>query len=181
MLPFLLPFTFREQFFVMARNKTTVRFEVRLDKPDNTGLVPIRMVYQVAGQRKYFNAGRKIYPEMWDDEAQEVIYLDKAVAKKLLPSVPHAQLPLAREVSSINHDLQALREAIKAIEDGFRFEGEAFSASMVINKLNEKIKPKTKREDPSTYVADFILHQFVPDSENRIYLSRGSGKHSLTC
>jgi Arm DNA-binding domain len=65
----------------------TIRFEIRTDKKDKAGQVPIRLIYQVAGQRVYFNAGKKLMPQCWDAAQQRAIYLDKKTAKKAAPAV----------------------------------------------------------------------------------------------
>ena len=84
MLPNLLPIT-----FIVANQKvmSTIRFSLRKDKKLKDGTAPIELVYQIKGQRKYYNTGFKTFPECWNADNQKAFYLDKKAAKKALPDV----------------------------------------------------------------------------------------------
>jgi hypothetical protein len=43
---------------VEKKKKCTIRFELRSEKIDKDGKVPVRLIYQVKGQRKYYIQGK---------------------------------------------------------------------------------------------------------------------------
>lgn len=140
----------------------TIRFVLRTDKPDKEGFSPIQLIYQLSGQRKYFRTKQKLFEENWNAGDQMAIYLDRKIAKKLLPQIDYDLLPSSKEVDNINNSLSALRKEIKNVEDRFELNGVEYSPEMVINSLKENRTPVTKKDAPVNELFHFI-DKYVTD------------------
>lgn len=134
----------------------TIRFELHTTKSDKDGKAPVRMIYQISGQRKYFNTGQKMLPESWDKKEQQAVYVDKRTAKRLYPEVKYELLLADSEAKDINNDLEDLTKKIEAIEKRFEMDKTVYSAEMVIDKLKADKTPTTKKEAPSNILFDYI-------------------------
>jgi integrase len=134
----------------------TIRFELRNEKTDKTGKAPVRMIYQVSGQRKYYNTGQKVPSQSWHPDKQLAIYFDKKTAKKLYPTTPYDLLFTHSEAETLNNELSDLQKQVKEIEQRFEMDKIPYSAEMVIDKLNDHKKPTTKKEAPNKILFDFI-------------------------
>ena len=140
----------------------TLRFNLRSDKLQKTGKAPIELIYQVQGQRKYFNTGLKCYPQNWNSDQQQAIYLDRKTAKKLMLARDCDLLPSEKDTVDFNSDLAALKTKIDDIETRFRLDKIIYSAEMVMNELKTGIKPTTKKEVPSKVLFDF-MDKYIQD------------------
>jgi len=89
---------------------STIRFVLRSDKKNKDGTCPIQLIYQISGQRKYFKTKQRLFSENWDPGEQKAIYLDKKVAKKMLPNIDYDLLPSSREVEEINNTLTSTKK-----------------------------------------------------------------------
>lgn len=136
----------------------TIRFSLRSDKKLINGTAPIELVYQVRGQRKYYNTGLKALPESWDLDTQRVVFLDKKGAKSISPDFPLGSLPSSREVGELNKDLADLAREIENIEKRFELDKTLYSSKMVVDKLKEGKGPATKKEATSKVLFDFMDH-----------------------
>ena len=134
----------------------TIRFELHTTKSDKDGKSPIRLIYQISGQRKYYNTGQKMLKESWDKKEQQAVYIDKRTAKKLYPAAKYELLLAGSQVKDINGDLQDLTKNIESIEKRFEMDKVIYSAAMVIDKLKADNGPTTKREAASNVLFDFI-------------------------
>jgi len=134
----------------------TIRFELHTTKSDKDGKAPVRLIYQIKGQRKYYNSGQKMLPECWDKKEQQAVYLDKRTAKKLHPAINYELFLADSEAKDINNDLADLTNKIEAIEKRFEMDKVVYSAEMVIEKLKADKTPTTKKEAPSNILFDFI-------------------------
>jgi len=134
----------------------TVRFILREDKPDKNGLCPIELVYQIAGQRKYFRPKEKINPANWNPVNQIAIFIDRKAAKRATPALDPDFLPMSKEIDDLNSTLTELRKKITNIEDLFKLKSILYNTDMVISALKESISPTTKRSAPSNELFDFI-------------------------
>lgn len=134
----------------------TIRFELRKEKADKGGKTPIRLIYQIKGQRKYYNTGLKTLPACWDDQNQQTIYIEKRAAKKLAPTVDYSLFLTDKEAKQLNNDLSDLVKSIEAIEQRFKLDHVIYSAEMVIDKLKASKQPVTKKDDSSKVLFDFI-------------------------
>lgn len=142
----------------------TIRFELRKKKLDKQGKAPILLNYQVKGQRKYFNTGKKTFEKTWNLTDQEVIYLDKKAAKQLLPEVDYDLLPSAKEAEAINTFLTGKIAQIKRIEDRYEMDAIVYDSEMVIDKLKGEIDPKTKKAASTNILFDF-MDRYIKDHE----------------
>jgi integrase len=142
----------------------TIRFELRTEKIDQQGKAPIRIIYQISGQRKYHNTGKKLHKENWNADKQEAVYMDKKAAKKLLPTVDFDLLPTDKEVREFNQELNDLSSQITSIERRFELDKIVYSADMVIERLNQQKKPSTKTDLPTKFLFDFI-DKYIADHQ----------------
>lgn len=134
----------------------TIRFELRKEKKDKEGKVAVRLIYQISGQRKYHNTGKKLFKENWDAKEQKAVSIDRKTAKKLLPSTDYDLLLTSKQAQEFNNDLLDLKKDIATVEKRFELDKIVYSAEMVLNKLNEQKAPKTKTDLPSKFLFDFI-------------------------
>ncbi len=135
---------------------STVRFELRKEKTDKIGKVPIRLIYQLNGVRAVYSTKSKVNPVSWDDTGQLAVYLDKKTAKKIAMIIPYDQLLSASEVDELNHNHSILKNDIRDIEKGFELSRIIYSAQMVVDKLKSKKIDVTKVERPSNEIFEFI-------------------------
>lgn len=135
---------------------STIRFELRRGKADKDGKAPVRLIYQISGQRKYFNTGQKMLPQNWDPSNQKAIYIDKKTAKKHFPSLQYDLFLLEVEAKDINNRLAELTKNIESIEKRFEMDKVIYSAETVTDKLKADKAPTTKKEAPSNLLFDFI-------------------------
>ncbi len=148
---------------VKSNNMGTIRFELRKEKIDKQGKSPIRLIYQIKGQRKYFNTGLKTLPACWDDHNQQTIYVEKRAAKKLTPTIDYSLFFTDKEVKKLNNDLSDLIKTIAAIEQRFELDRIVYSAEMVTDKLKASKHPVTKKDDSSKVLFDFI-DRYIQDN-----------------
>lgn len=134
----------------------TVRFEIRKEKADKQSKAPIRLIYQIKGQRKYYNTGLKILPECWNEKDQKAIYLEKKAAKKIVPLIDYALFLTDKEAKEINKKLSDILNDIEAIEQRFELDRVVYSADKVIERLKALKVPVTKKDESSTFIYDFI-------------------------
>lgn len=141
----------------MARDKTTLRFWLRTDRPNKDGSSPIHLVYQIQGQRKYYAVpGIKLFAINWDPSNQEVIYRDKKAAKSIDQDFDYQKLLQASEIAEINHKIKEVIKDVNDIETRFKLDKKTFSPEMVIDSLKASKQPETKRDEPGVNIVDFI-------------------------
>lgn len=134
----------------------TTRITLRSETKDQNGLCSLQLVYQIQGDRKRFATDFKAWPETWDKKNQQVIYLNKAKAKKLLPNVDYNLLPDEKEVTELNAKITALKKDVSDIEKYFELVGEEYTTTKVIERLKEKRNPLAKKSSNSNEVYHFI-------------------------
>jgi integrase len=134
----------------------TIRFELHTTKKDKDGKSPIRLIYQIKGQRRYYNTGQKMLPESWDKNKQQAVHIDKRTAKKQYPAIKYELLLAASEAKDINDDHDQLTKKIEFIEKRFAMDQVVYSAEMVIDRLKADKGITTKKETPSNILFDFI-------------------------
>lgn len=144
---------------------STFYLELNTYRKDKIGCVPVRLNYQVDSVRKRIQTAIKVFPENWDKDNQQVIYLDKRTAARILPNVDFYKLPMAQDVDNMNDKLDAVVNEIKDIEKRFVLDKITYSAEMVIDAYNEAHRPTTKKEDPKVYLSDY-LEQYINDNKN---------------
>jgi integrase len=142
----------------------TFRFELRTDKTDKQGKAPLRLVYQVSGQRKFFPTSLKCLPANWNADAQQAFYVDKKTAKKLYPATPYDLLLTEGEAKAIKSQLSTLQKKVEEIEKRFEMDKISYSAEMVAEILHEQQTPVTKKEAPGKMLFDFI-DKYITDHQ----------------
>lgn len=152
----------------MAKKKITtgtVRFNIRIDKTKKDGKAPIELIYSLHGQRKYFNTGLAVYPFLWDQDQERIVYMNKADAKKEYPLYNYNLLPSLAEVEEVNATLQGLTQEVRKVEDILEAEGESFTSTIVTDRLKSRKQRKatTKREETKHFLTDFI-DGYIEDS-----------------
>lgn len=134
----------------------TLRFELRKEKIDKQGKAPIRLIYQISGQRKYYNTGLKLLPECWDDANQKAIYIEKKAAKKLNPLASYELFLTDKEAKELNNKLTEIVKEVESIEHRFELDKIVYSAEQVIEKLKSFKAPVTKKDESSSVLYEFI-------------------------
>lgn len=137
--------------------KPTVRFNLRTDKKLKSGESPIELIYQISGQRKYYNTGEKIFAANWDAESQQAVTVGKRTAKKKQPGIDCDLLLSQTEVNKLNGILLSFQNTIADIEEAFKTDKFIFSVSHVIDKLRQQRGASgTKKDESSTMLYEFI-------------------------
>jgi integrase len=134
----------------------TTRFELNTGKKDKDGNAPIRLIYQISGQRKSYSTGKKLLRECWDAKNQKAVTVEKKTAKDLFPKIKYELFLTAKEAKQINSDLDDHRRKIDNVEKWFETNKIPYSAEMVIERLKSDESPITKKEVPSNILFDYI-------------------------
>lgn len=140
---------------------STLRFNLRTDKPDKFTKCPLELIYQVSGQRKYFLIkDAKLNPINWDAERQIAVYVNPVKAKKLI-SIASVQnldeiILLESEIENINDNILKVKSEIKDIEKRFELDKITYTTSLVINALKEGSTKKTQKEEHRDLLFNFI-------------------------
>lgn len=165
MLPYLLPFFFLSIFKrVKAKSMSTIRFEQRTDKADSKGKAPIRIIYQIKGQRKYLPTTLKCLPDNWDAKEQQALFLDKKAAKKLQPETDYELFLTNAQVTEFNGKLTNYINTIADIEKRFSLDKITYTPQMVMEAFKVAEKPEAQKDKPENSFIAFIS-QFVEDSK----------------
>lgn len=146
---------------------STLRFNLRADKPDRSTKCPLELIYQVSGQRKYYLLKEtKLNPINWDAKKQSAIYVNSPNAKKILPVDLHKSLDtvilLDAEIETVNDSISKVRANIKDIEKRFELDKEPYTASMVIDALKDNTLHKTRKEESKELLFDF-MDKYITD------------------
>jgi len=143
---------------------STIRLNLRTDKPDKKGLCTIEIIYQISGQRKYYRTDEKLLLENWDKKNYKAIYVDKKKAKKLFPKIDCESLLSSKEIDSINSTLIGLKQQIVDIETRFKLDKILYSPQMVMDSLRENQSPITKKDVSSKQLFAFI-DKYIADHQ----------------
>lgn len=135
---------------------STIRLTLRTDKPDKNNRCSIELIYQLAGQRKYYHTRQKLLPENWDSDLQQALYLDKKKAKVMLPDTDFDTLPSLKEIQEINNNLADLRKQIADTEKLFELSKTPYSAVMVLEQIKKTNQPAIKTESSPDELTGFI-------------------------
>jgi len=141
----------------------TLRFELRKDKKNKDGRAPIRIIYQIEGNRRYYPTGEKTFEENWDDKDQECVYykIDRngKKAKGKLMEV---------DVKKLNDRLTDLRRDIEKIEDRFQANETSYTPDAVIKELYSLKNPVAKKDATSKELFAFIDEYILANSKKRV-------------
>jgi integrase len=151
---------------------STLRFNLRTDKPDKSNKCPVELIYQVSGQRKYYLVREaKLHSINWNAEKQLAHYITPLKAKKLIPLEYHKNLDtillLQSEIDLINDRITLIKSDIKNIEKRYELDKIQYSSSMVIDTLKQTSTAKTKKDEHRDLLFDFIDKYIVDHSSSR--------------
>jgi integrase len=121
----------------------TIRFELRKEKKDKEDKAPIRIIYQIEGQRKYYSTGLKTFEANWDEKSQAAVYVKKGKLLEL-------------DVKKLNNSLSDLRRDIEKIELKLEANSITYTPEMVLDELKSKDAPVTKKDTSSKELFAFI-------------------------
>jgi integrase len=147
----------------------TIRFELRKDKIDKDGKSPIRIIYQIKSDRKYYSTGEKVPESNWNEKDQEAVYFKidehgKKVKGELMDL----------DVKKINNALKDLKRDIEKIEERFEANGVVYDVEMIISELQGSKLPIVKKDASSKELFAFI-DKYINDHE----LTRVKGSLSV--
>ena len=144
----------------------TIRVEIRKNVSGKSGKNPISLIYSISGIRKRYALNKLVFPEYWDAKSQRANYILQREAKKLLPHLSVNDLLTETEINDINNEIQSVSTRIEKIEDKFLANEKPFSSQMVIDELKaiDAVSPKTKKEEQTGLVFDFI-DSYVNENE----------------
>jgi hypothetical protein len=135
--------------------EATLRFELRQDKVNRKGEHPLILVIRVAGQRRKIGTGVKLQPELWDNDNQKIVNLTQK-QKTNLRKLYGDTVATMNQLTQYQKELFDLVNRIKTLESKFLYEGISYSSDMIVEALKETTIVKTKKEEPSNLVYDFI-------------------------
>ncbi|RYE40959.1 MAG: hypothetical protein EOP48_24300, partial [Sphingobacteriales bacterium] len=142
----------------------TIRFQQRTDKLDKQGYAPIRVVYQVNGQRKYLPTTLKCLPFNWDAHSQQAVFIDKKTAKKLDTSLDFEKFLTEAQIREFNGKINEYVTDIENVEKRFSLDKIVYTPQLIIDTLANIRQPEAKKDDPGKSITAFI-HRFVLDSK----------------
>jgi integrase len=135
--------------------EATLRFELRQDKVNLKGEHPLILVIRVAGQRRKIGTGVKLQPELWDNDNQKIVNLTQK-QKADVQKCYSGKVVTKNQLVQYQEELSSLINKIKSLESKFLYDRITYSADMIIEALKETTIVKTKKEEPSNLVYDFI-------------------------
>lgn len=144
--------------------EATLRFELRLDTINKMGEHPLILIIRIAGQRRKVSTGITLFPELWDNQHQQIVNLTTKLRTQLARQYGD-KLPTKSQMVQYQDQMSALISEVRTIESRFSFEKTPYSADMVAEVIKQKQKKATKKEDPSTLVYDFI-DQYIEEHKN---------------
>lgn len=140
--------------------KLTIRFEIRQDKVNQEGMVPISCMISVSQNRKRIALEISVPACNWDKQAQRAIYLNKKQFSKVSDSKVSVFL-MESDIDRINAILDKMQSKLSFIEDGFKLEGKNYSVQDVLDSYRKSgtstgIKNQEKAKIALPTVPEFI-------------------------
>lgn len=135
--------------------EATLRFELRQDKVNRKGEHPLSFIIRVAGQKRKIGTGVKLQPELWDNVNQKIINPTQKLKVQLQKSYGDTIIT-KNQLIQYQEELFSLVNRVKTLESKFLYEGISYSADMIVEALKSSVSAKTKKEDPSNLVYDFV-------------------------
>lgn len=133
----------------------TIRFICEKEKANSVGLCPIKLIYSVNGERKFYGTGLSTPSINWDTDAQKAVYLDTKAIKRIKDK-PNT-IATEADANSCNREIKRLRTAIENIEEVFRLEGTHYTSQLVIDKLKADLRPAALiKKENEILLIDFI-------------------------
>ncbi len=150
--------------------EATLRYVLRPDLENKKGEQPINLLIHLSSQRKKLSTGINLIPELWSSKSQQIVNLTSKL-KTQLEKKYGDKLPSKHFLFQYQDELIELKIQIRKIEEKFRSEEISYSIEMLLEKIRENRQKKTKKEDSSNIIYDFI-DQYI--NENELTRARGS-------
>ncbi len=150
----------------MANHK--VNFILRTDKENIRGERPIILTLSISNQMRKLNTGISVLPELWDRASKQIIYLNRKLAKNLLPDLDFNILPLADDVKQMNSALLKTKSRIEELIHLYEIQKKGYSSDSILEEyklLNAKL---TKKEDTTDLVFDYIDKYIEENRPSRV-------------
>jgi integrase len=134
----------------------TIKLSLRKDKPltkteaKGKCKYPVELVYQIAGQRKYFNTGEKLFEDNWNHVDQKAVFVKKG---NMLQS----------EINQVNDNLNEITGNIRDIEGHFDYKKIVCTPESVIKELKEIRRPESEMDSVNN-VFEFI-DQYITEHQ----------------
>jgi len=151
--------------------KCTINIILRTDKRNSDGRHPLVVTVSVANQLKKLSTGLSVFPEQWDTENKEIIYLNRKTAKELLPNIDFDLLPSLEDTKNKNTDLKTIVSNIEKITQRFNLDNISFSSTDIIDNYKRLYQNKGKKEESSKHVFEYI-DKYI--EENKHTRAKGS-------
>lgn len=135
--------------------EASLRYELRRDLENKKGEQPLTLLIHLASQRKKISTGINLMPELWSGENQQILNLTTKLKTQLQKKYGD-HLPNKHSLIQYQDELIELKNKVRKVEEDFRSKGVVYSVEMLVEKIRESKQEKTKKEDPSNLVYDFI-------------------------
>lgn len=145
----------------------SLRFVPRLNVIQKDGKVQLRFTYKLGNKRIFVNSGISLFPINWDVDNQRLVYLNKKEAKRLAPELDYDLLPGMNDIERLNRQLAGIRSEIINIETYFQVNNIPFSCEMIVDEFGKRNGSKTKTEEPTNLVFDFVDKYIEENFESR--------------
>lgn len=149
--------------------KCSTNIILRTNKQNGLGQKPITVTISVANQLKKLSTGVSVFPEQWDSNSKEVLFINKKNAKSLLLDIDHDLLPtLEEKTKTINNDLKAIIGNIEKIVQRFNLDNVDFSSSMVVDEYKRIHLNNGKKEEAKNLVFDYTDKYIEDNTASRV-------------
>lgn len=148
--------------------KCSTNIILRTDKQNGLGQKPITVTISVANQLKKLSTGVSVFPEQWDSNSKEVLFINKKSAKALLTDIDHDLLPTLEETKTINNNLKTIIGNIEKIVQRFNLDNVDFSSSMVVDEYKRIHLNNGKKEEAKNLVFDYIDKYIEDNTASRV-------------
>ncbi|MFO7824945.1 MAG: phage integrase SAM-like domain-containing protein [Cyclobacterium sp.] len=144
--------------------EATLRFELRVDTVNKKGEHPLILILRIAGQRKKVATGIKLFPELWNNESQQINNLTTKL-KDFLKKKYGGDLPTKNELINYQETIYGLKNQVAGIESRFDYDGVTYSATMVVEALQKTKTSKVKKEDGANLIYD-LIDKYIKENEH---------------
>src|SRR5690606_947669 len=135
--------------------EASLRYELRRDLENKKGEQPLTLLIHLASQRKKISTGINLMPELWSGENQQILNLTTKLKTQLQKKYGD-HLPNKHSLIQYQDELIELKNKVRKVKEHFRTKEVVYSVEMLVQKIRESKQEKTKKEDPSNLVYDFI-------------------------
>src|SRR5690606_33039876 len=142
----------------------TLRFELRKDVVNKSGENPISLILSVSQKRKRIAIDETVHVLNWDPALQRARYVGRKEAKKLDVGFNLSNLRLANDIADLNETLDKIEALVKQVAKKFEFEKIPYSVQMLAEAYIEAVTPRTKVDEPTRFIFDYI-DKYIQENE----------------